>query len=506
MLDKEGVNPSDESLEPMTDWMAALADHNARLRQQHPNEELIVVFDIDGTILDMRHMVRHVLLAYDRAHRTRAFAGLSVDDIDVHENRVGELLARLGLPEVAQQHVLGWYLDRRWSPEAVRAAHRPFRGVLDVIRWFQMQPNTRVALNSGRPESLREETLRCLNELGADSRVRFESELLMLDAQPLRKDPGRAKLEGLRTLRARGARVLAVIDNEPEVLESLRDADDTGDMLFLHAHTLFESRHSSASSVSGERYDLLSLADRRPLPGHLSLVWEGLESRDTLQAFLEAPVRWGAAPLRLDPSGRLVVRADDYDTRAWSRSERALEPRELVAELADAGKCLRVELTEGGELVDRALDLLERSGLPAERLAFHASIEQLGPAGFRHLRWAFPESTLQMPADFLAPLALSVPERARDLLDMFASWGVSRYQLDWATAQLPALIGFFEADTREVDLRGVPDLESFLRAALLQPHSLTADFRFPQWCEGELLRADERLLQLRELVPACASA
>ena len=69
---------------------------------------------------------------------------------------------------------------------------------------------------------------------------------------------------------------------------------------------------------------------------------------------------------------------------------------------------------------------------------------------------------------------------------------------------MDTLLGFLESDEREVDLRGVRDLESFLQAALLQPHSLTADFRFPHWCEGEVLRRDERLTQLRELVPACA--
>jgi hypothetical protein len=33
----------------------------------------------------------------------------------------------------------------------------------------------------------------------------------------------------------------------------------------------------------------------------------------------------------------------------------------------------------------------------------------------------------------------------------------------------------------EVNLYGVPDLESFLEAALLLPTSVTADFNFPEW-------------------------
>jgi len=33
----------------------------------------------------------------------------------------------------------------------------------------------------------------------------------------------------------------------------------------------------------------------------------------------------------------------------------------------------------------------------------------------------------------------------------------------------------------EVNLYGVPDLESFLEAALLLPAWVTADFNFPEW-------------------------
>ena len=38
-----------------------------------------------------------------------------------------------------------------------------------------------------------------------------------------------------------------------------------------------------------------------------------------------------------------------------------------------------------------------------------------------------------------------------------------------------------EAQGRQVNIYGVPDLESFLEATLLLPHSVTADFDFPDW-------------------------
>ncbi len=36
------------------DWMRRLAKHYERVRERYPGERLIVLFDIDGTILDMR--------------------------------------------------------------------------------------------------------------------------------------------------------------------------------------------------------------------------------------------------------------------------------------------------------------------------------------------------------------------------------------------------------------------------------------------------------------------
>ena len=38
----------------------------------------MIMFDIDGTILDMRYMIVHVLKAYDSEHGTDLFHGLTI--------------------------------------------------------------------------------------------------------------------------------------------------------------------------------------------------------------------------------------------------------------------------------------------------------------------------------------------------------------------------------------------------------------------------------------------
>lgn len=158
--------------------MHSLATHYLGMRNRYPEDDLLVVFDIDGTILDMRHMVCRVLLDFDREHDTFLFHGLRAEDVTTHENHVERLLGELEIAPEERGRVLRWYLERRWSRESVLAAHRPHQGVLDIIRWFQLQPGTRIGLNPGRPESLREDTIKSLNALGREYRVEFPGERL----------------------------------------------------------------------------------------------------------------------------------------------------------------------------------------------------------------------------------------------------------------------------------------------------------------------------------------
>ena len=136
------------------DWMQALSTHFEEVRRTHPDDELCIVFDIDGTILDMRHLVVHVLLAYDRRVGTRHFHGLVAGDISRHEDDIEQILDDLDVPTDPRDDVLAFYRAKFWTREALLASSRPFEGVLGVIRWFQLQPRTQVALNTGRPEHM----------------------------------------------------------------------------------------------------------------------------------------------------------------------------------------------------------------------------------------------------------------------------------------------------------------------------------------------------------------
>ena len=164
------------------------------MRLAYLEDELAVVFDIDGTIVDTRHLVVHVLLSYDRHHGTEHFRGITTGDVVDHETQVDEILGRFTLSERVRRDVRAWYVERFRDPEAVAASHHPYQGVLGVIRWFQLHPRTHMAINTGRPESMRELTVASLNALGAVHRghvpgraVVHETEQASMKTSPRRR-------------------------------------------------------------------------------------------------------------------------------------------------------------------------------------------------------------------------------------------------------------------------------------------------------------------------------
>lgn len=453
---------------PADDWMHLLAEHHARHRALHPDDRLLLVFDIDGTILDMRHMVRHMLAAYDRAHGTDLFDDLRPEDVDVHENQVHRLLTGRALAPSVRDDVHRWYLARRWAPEAVLEAHRPFRGVMEVIRWFQLQPSTYVGLNTGRPGGLRHETLRSLNALGREYRVRFDDHLLHMNPGGWDEGVAAAKVAGLESFRAAGYRVLAVVDNEPEVIEAMAAADTTGDVLFLHARTLYESqRPVSPRSVGGDRYDLRPLVAGRDLPRHVQIVWHGVDDAAHLRQFLASPVRWGEIDLALVGPERRGAR-------------HRLQLDQCLDAFRGSGKGAKLDVHDAAG-VERVLDRVARSGLDDEDLWFAGRLDALGEEGFRRLSAAHPGAVLQCPVDFLGPLAVAAPAEAKRLVDLLAGWGVDRFSVRWGGPHVHPLLDRLDEWGRDANVEGVPDLEQFLRAVLLLPRSITADVRFPAW-------------------------
>lgn len=135
--------------EAMISWMKPLSDHYNRMRECYPDDQLMILFDIDGTIVDTRYMVYNALTSFDEQRGTSYFSNLNVSDSAFHEKNLDQWIENLGMHDDMRTAVLRWYKTDYWSTSAIMASHRPFAGVMDVIRWFQIQPNTHVGLNTG---------------------------------------------------------------------------------------------------------------------------------------------------------------------------------------------------------------------------------------------------------------------------------------------------------------------------------------------------------------------
>ena len=359
------------------------------------------------------------------------------------------------------------------------AASRPYEGVFGVIRWFQLQPRTHVALNTGRAHRMREDTLGSLNTIGAAYRVRFDPQLLFMADEG--GDVPSRKVAAIDELERGGLRVVAVVDNEPENLRAMATADRTGEILFLHADTIFRSQRLHQDRlVAGRSYQLRELVPERGFPGRVEFVWHGVNDEVNLERFLDSEVRWAEIDVRRDPLGRLVLRHDGFDETPWRRDEPMLLAANAIHQLEAAGRSVKFDLKEGGSTLAEAVELIDAIGMGDDRVWLNAELPVLGELGFESLRERFPHSTISAPVDFLVPLILASETATDHTLRLLRAWGVSRLSLRWSPVAR-RLLDDLEARGWEVNLYDVPDLEAFLEASLLLPTSITADFNFPEW-------------------------
>ncbi|MFZ5515875.1 MAG: hypothetical protein ACOY90_04520 [Candidatus Zhuqueibacterota bacterium] len=467
----------------MKNWMKQLACHYEKMRNRYPNDRLLLLFDIDGTIIDMRYMIHYVLQLYDQVHNTKYFSQLKIAHITFHENQLDSFLARLSLPEAEEKKILSWYIKQRWSSLAIYESHRPFSGVMEVIRWFQMQPNTYVGLNSGRPETLREDTLLSLNKLGRQYKVSFRDELIYLNSDPEKGIP-ESKDAGIFHFQRIGFRIVAFIDNEPSNLEVIAQNRTNKEILLLHADTIFESQRQSlpTNSMSGKQYDIVDLVRERSLPRNVQFVWHRVNDESNLRSFLDSNVEWAEVDVRTDPAtGALVLRSESFESSPQKPNEKLLLLSDMFEQILSANKSIKLDIKEGGDVLDRLLALVEQYKINDYYLWFNGRTDVIIESGFQKLMKTHPLAIIQCPIDNLIFQMRQAPEEAHEYLLLLKSRGVNRFSLSWNTPDLPDILDQMDFWGFSVNIYNVPDLESFLKAVLLLPKSITSDFNFPKW-------------------------
>ncbi|MCX6048603.1 MAG: hypothetical protein NT075_26160 [Chloroflexi bacterium] len=466
----------------MIDWMAKLATHYAQMRQKYPDDQLLIVFDIDGTMLDLRHMMLHVLQGYDRAHSTAYFQDLTLNDIDVHEYVIDRLLARFPLPEQAYVEIEQWYRARYWSSETIEVSHYAYPGVMDIIRWFQLQPHTHVALNTGRYEVLRADTLRSLNRLGQAYNVQFRDDQLFMRADEWTEALSIRKIAGIRHFQAQGYRIFAFVENEPANLAAVASLQDD-DILLLHPDTIYLSGLAELppNVFQGVTYDLTEFLPETALPADLQLIWHGVNDPINLRQFLSSAIEWAEFDVNVDPTGQtLILRHDTFAERPYAEGECWLTLEAALAQARQWNKAVKLDFKVGGDWIEQTLAVVEKYGFANTQLWFNGEVALLDESWIRHLAKTYPGAIVQIPIGFLRQL-LSKPTALRSQIESYRTWGINRFSVNWTQPEARQLFAHLTEWGCEVNFYGIPDLAAFLQAVLWQARSLTCDFNFPKW-------------------------
>ncbi|MFX1536469.1 MAG: hypothetical protein ACFFDI_19820 [Promethearchaeota archaeon] len=469
----------------MKDWMKELSFHYSSMKKLYPEDDLLIIFDIDGTIIDLRFMMLYVLQAYDRNHKTRYFRHLTISDIDTHEREISRLLDRIDIPDSERKEILKWYEEWGWSKKTIFAAHRPYHGVLEVIRWFQIQPRTYVGLNTGRPESLREVTINSLNNLAEEFRIKFTNDLLFMNKEVgwELKVPD-SKVRGLEYFQNAGYRVFAMVDNEPANLDAIDKVDKKNEILLLHADTLFESKRQQTPkhAVSGQFYDVTELIQEKDLPKHIQFVWHGVGDEISLHQYFNTNIRWAEVYIRRDPfTNEPIVRHADFDKWPLQEKEEILPFETVMKQFVKYNRSIKCDIKEGGELVEKVLETTSKYKIEDDRLWFGGNVERIEEKGFNLFSETHPNAIIQCRIDFITPLLVSIPEKTKEILDLFTHWGINRFSINDDTPHKSKILDQMDKWGFDVNIFNINDLEAFLQAVVLQPCSITSNFDFPKW-------------------------
>lgn len=465
-------------------WMQTITEHFQAMRRKHPDEKFMIIFDLENVILDVRYLIHHLLTDYDRINGTSYFNTLVVSDIHTQDKELHDLLFRYNVEPGRISQVVEWYQCQKWSSTVPGNAYHTFSGSMEVIRWFQIQPDVAVGLSVEEPVDSREAVLRVLNAIGKPHRVQFSDELLYLLAYDGIQSTHNKGINSIRYFESRGYQVIAVINSDPDELETLFQlADEREDLLLVHADLGSQPNPKPLPGkiLRGSTYDVTDLIPEHLLPGQVDLVWHGINDLPNLRQFLGSNIKWGECDIHLETtSNELVLHHDSLSTQSKYDFER-FTLATLMSRMKESNRSIKLDFKQGGKVVDQSLELINHYGFTENQLWFNGNVERLEESGFRKLAALYPNAILQAPIDSLSPLIENNPQKVHDTLRKFQNSGMNRFSLHWRVNNLHRFLDYMDKWALEVNIYGVNDLTTFLQAVLYLPRSVTSDFNFPKW-------------------------
>jgi hypothetical protein len=172
----------------------------------------------------------------------------------------------------------------------------------------------------------------------------------------------------------------------------------------------------------------------------------------------------------MEPSGDIVV-----SHSPGTRGDRPFA--EWIADVASARRGAKIDLKEGGPVLESVLGIVESTSIHEEDLWFNCAAEIIGGRpGFEAISSAHPLARMSVPVDTLASWLLVCPDRGLDLLAELRTWGVDRLSVSVQTLAFQEIVQLLKRNgwaTNVWDVSRDVELSDAVRA---RPQSITADF------------------------------
>jgi hypothetical protein len=215
-----------------------------------------------------------------------------------------------------------------------------------------------------------------------------------------------------------------------------------------------------------------SLDDEFAWPPHLmdiELVWHRLNRPHDLHRFFRSAVHWAERDARIEPSGDIVV-----SHSPGTRGDRPFA--EWIADVASAGRGAKIDLKEGGPVLEAVLGILESTSIHEEDLWFNCAAEIIGGRpGFDAISNAHPLARISVPVDTLASWLLVCPDRGLDLLAELRTWGVDRLSVSVQTLAFQEVVQLLKRSGWATNVWDVSRQAQLSDALGARPQSITAD-------------------------------
>jgi hypothetical protein len=201
----------------------------------------------------------------------------------------------------------------------------------------------------------------------------------------------------------------------------------------------------------------------------IELVWHRLNREHDLRRFFRSAVHWAECDARIEPSGDIVV-----SHTPGKRGDRPFA--EWIADVASAGRGAKIDLKEGGPVLEAVLGIVSSASIQDKDLWFNSAAEIIGGrAGFEAISEAHPLARISVPVDTLASWLRVCPDRGLDLLAELRTWGVNRLSVSVQTIAFQEIVHLLEYSGWATNIWDVSAEAQLSDAIGARPQSITAD-------------------------------